>query len=151
MDFDVELAPTYTHLGFYDTDTHFPLTAAKLIAEGNGFNNLPVLQYTLQYTRNNNNLSIYNTTDNYTPVYDVLRGEYDDYFRYNASLIKQYGKPVLFRLNNEMNTDWTSYSGIMTLLDPDIFKLTWQYLYNIFEEILSNEKELEEFLKEYNQ
>ena len=32
-----------------------------------------------------------------------------------------------------MNTDWTSYCGMMTLCDPEIFILTWRYLYDIFE------------------
>ena len=51
-----------------------------------------------------------------------------------ANAFKSYKEPILFRLNNEMNTDWTSYSGIVSLLDPDIFITTWKRLYNIFEE-----------------
>ena len=53
-------------------------------------------------------------------------------FRKLAQDIKAYGHPVLFRLNNEMNTDWTSYCGMMTMLDPDIFIETWRRIYNIF-------------------
>ncbi len=134
MDYEVEVLPTYTHLGFYDTDTYFPLVSANTLAGGNGFNNKPVLQYTLQYTRNNNNVNIFNTESNHTPIYDVIRGKYDGYFRLLATHVKKYGKPILFRLNNEMNTDWTSYSGIMSLLDPDIFILGWRRLYDIFNE-----------------
>ena len=67
-------------------------------------------------------------------MFDVARGNYDDAFRELAQNIKQYGKPVLFRLNNEMNTDWTSYSGIVNLLDPDVFVYTWERLYRIFME-----------------
>ena len=70
----------------------------------------------------------------YSPSFDILRGKLDDYFRQLAKDIKKYHYPVLFRLNNEMNTDWTSYSGIVSLLDPDIFITTWKRLYNIFEE-----------------
>ena len=51
-----------------------------------------------------------------------------------AKDIKEYGKPVLFRLNNEMNTDWTSYCGMINLLDPDLFAASWRVLYKIFEE-----------------
>lgn len=134
MGYDVEILPTYTHLGFYDTDTFFPTTSALEVAGGNGFNDKPVLQFTLQYTRNNNNVSIANRDNNHTPIYDVMRGKYDDYFRLLADHIKNYAKPVLFRLNNEMNTDWTSYSGMMSLLDPDIFVIGWKRLYDIFNE-----------------
>lgn len=67
-------------------------------------------------------------------MFDILRGRHDEAFRRLAKDIKAYGKPVLFRLNNEMNTDWTSYCGMITLLDPDIFVMTWQRLYDIFEE-----------------
>ena len=51
-----------------------------------------------------------------------------------ANGLKEYKEPVLFRLNNEMNTDWTSYCGLMTLVDPDIFAATWRCLYNYFKE-----------------
>ena len=132
MGYEVEILPTYTHLGFYETDTFFPVVSAKELAGGNGKNGLPVLQFTLQYTRNNNNVSIYNTESNNTPVYDILRGKYDGYFRRMARDVREYAKPILFRLNNEMNTDWTSYSGIISLLDPDIFQMTWRRLYDIF-------------------
>ena len=132
-EYDQEICATYSHVAWGETPMNFPLTLARDLASGNGFNSLPVLQFTLQYTTNNNNVNIYNTTNNYTPMFDILRGEYDDYFYRLANDVKSYGKPVLFRLNNEMNTDWTSYCGMMTLLDPDIFKLTWQRLYDIFE------------------
>lgn len=132
--YNQEICATYSHVAWGDTPMYFPLTLATDLASGNGFNDKPVLQFTLQYTNNNNNVNIYNKEANYTPMFDILRGKYDDYFHRLADDVKTYGKPVLFRLNNEMNTDWTSYCGMMTLLDPDIFKLTWQYLYDIFEE-----------------
>ena len=126
---DYGIMPTYSHLSYYGKYNQFPTDMAKTYAGGNGFNNKPVLQFTYQFTDNNN-------TDLYskTPMYDILRGKHDAQFRKLAQDIKAYGKPVLFRLNNEMNTDWTSYSGIATLLDPDIFVMTWERLYRIFEE-----------------
>ena len=133
-EYNQEVCATYSHVAWGDKSMNFPLTLARDLASGNGYNELPVFQFTLQYTTNNNNVNIYNKDANYTPMFNILRGEYDDYFNRLAEDIKAYGKPVLCRLNNEMNTDWTSYCGMMTLLDPDIFKLTWQYLYNIFEE-----------------
>jgi len=126
---DYGIMPTYTHLSYYGTFNKFPTDMANTYAGGNGFNGKPVLQFTYQFTDNNN-------SDLYakTPMFDVLRGKYDAQFRTLAKSIKSYGKPVLFRVNNEMNTDWTSYSGIVTLLDPDIFAMTWERLYTIFEE-----------------
>lgn len=129
FDYDLDILPTYTHIGWGDQLTGFPLEMANALAGGNGFNGKPVLQFTYQFTTLNNT-----GLNGYTPMFDVLRGEYDEHFRSIARDIKAYGKPVLFRLNNEMNTDWTSYCGIVTLLDPDIFIETWERLYDIFRE-----------------
>ena len=76
---------------------------------------------------------LYSTYDGDLQNYDLpVNGRYELALRDLAQRIKAYGKPVLFRLNNEMNTDWTSYCGMMTLNDPDIFQATWRYLYNFF-------------------
>ena len=119
-----EIYPTYTHL-----INEFPVEMANELAGGNGFDGKPVLQFTYQFTTNNNLVG-----QELTPMFDIMRGTHDQVFRTMARGIKEYGKPVLFRLNNEMNTDWTSYCGMMTLLDPDIFTMTWQRLYDICEE-----------------
>ena len=129
-----DIMPTYTHIGWYNEDHHFPSILAEKYAGGNGFNNRPVLQFTYQFTTNNNAVSPSNTTNLQTPMFDILRGKYDAQFIRLARDIKAYQQPVLFRLNNEMNTDWTSYCGMMTLGDPEIFNLTWRYLYDIFEQ-----------------
>ncbi|MBQ3069440.1 MAG: hypothetical protein IJD01_05805 [Clostridia bacterium] len=123
------IMPTYTHLAYGSYLNPFPLEMAETFAGGNGFNGKPVLQFTYQYTLTNNTV-----LNGPTPVFNVLRGDYDSHFRQLARDIKAYGKPILFRLNNEMNTDWTSYCGLVSLLDPDIFVLGWQHLYDIFEE-----------------
>ena len=129
-----EIMPTYTHLGWYGTHHYFPVSLAREFAGGDGFNGKPVLQFTYQITMNNNNVSAANTTNVSTPMFGVLLGKYDSYFRTLCSQIKDYGKPVLFRLNNEMNSDWTSYCGMMTLVDPEIFIQVWRHIYDIFEE-----------------
>ncbi|MBQ9415212.1 MAG: hypothetical protein IJU16_08835 [Clostridia bacterium] len=129
LDWDYEILPTYTHVSWSGRKAQFPLEMANEYAGGNGFNGKPVLQFTYQFTDNNNE-----NLERYTPMFDILRGNYDATFRTMAQGIKEYGKPVLFRVNNEMNTDWTSYCGLVTLLDPDIFVKTWQRLYDIFEE-----------------
>ena len=130
-----DILPTYTHIGWWPpTSTsrvpnYFPNKMAKALAGGNGFNDKPVLQFTYQFTTYNNvNLQ------GYTPMFDVMKVQFDYLFRAYARDIKAYKKPVLFRLNNEMNTDWTSYCGMVTLLDPDIFIQTWKRMYDIFVE-----------------
>ena len=129
MNHEMELLPTYMHISWGSKYNYFPTTLVNKLAKGNGFNGKKVLHFTFQYTANNNT-SLFG----YSPSFDILRGHLDDYFRRLAKDIKKYHYPVLFRLNNEMNTDWTSYSGIASLLDPDIFIMTWKRLYDIFEE-----------------
>lgn len=127
FEYDFDILPTYTPISWYDNMIDFPLGMANELAGGNGFNGKPVLQFTYQYTNSNNIGGV-------TPVFDVIDGKYDDQFRKIAQQIKEYGKPVLFRLNNEMNTTWTSYSAFMNLLDPDLYVESWQKLYDIFRE-----------------
>ena len=122
-----DIYPTYTALAYAGEPVRFPVYMAQALAGGNGFEEKPVLQFTYQFTGNNNLMGA-------TPMFDIMRGKYDAQFRELARDIKNYGAPVLFRLNNEMNSDWTSYCGLITLLDPDIFSITWRRLYSIFEE-----------------
>ena len=129
MDYKFGIAPTYTHCGKLSNPGKFPLSSANSLAGGNGFNQKPVLQFTMQFTANNNE-----TLNDYTPMYDILRGKYDDYFKDLAKDMKSYGKPILFRLNNEMNSDWVSYCAAVTMLDPDIFAMTWERMARIFKE-----------------
>ncbi len=68
------------------------------------------------------------------PVFDVIDGLYDEKIRKMAADIKEVGHPVLFRLNNEMNSDWTSYSGAACMTDPEIYIMVWKRIYDIFEE-----------------
>ena len=122
---------TYLHVGWYDnlSGPEEVMERAAKHAGGDGKNGKPIFNLTYQFTVTNNA-----TGGVYTPMFDILRGKLDDHFRNLARALKEYGKPVLFRLNNEMNTDWTDYCGMMTLIDPDIFQMTWRHMYNIFEE-----------------
>lgn len=129
FDYKFDIMPTYTHLSYYGKLFDFPSAMANELAGGNGFNGKPVMHFSYQFT-DMNNLNL----NDYTPMFDILNGKYDAQFHKLARQIKEYKKPVLFRLNNEMNTDWTSYCGMVTLLDPDIFIETWQRLYDIFVE-----------------
>lgn len=122
---------TYQHIGWGGTpsDPAVVFNLAAQFAGGNGFDGKPVFNLTYQFTETNNA-----TGGVYTPMFDIIRGKKDDQFRNLARAIKAYGKPILFRLNNEMNTDWTDYCGMMTLIDPDIFQMTWRRMYDVFEE-----------------
>jgi len=68
------------------------------------------------------------------PNFDVYDGLSDDKIRTFARGAKKFGKPFLFRLNNEMNSDWVNYSGVAALSDPEIFKSNWIRIYEIFKE-----------------
>ena len=114
-----ELVSQYVH---YSHD--FTLELARKVHDSGR-----LFQMSYQYTTSNNT-----HLEGYTPVLDIYRGECDEVLRNYARQIKAYGEPMLFRLNNEMNTDWTSYCGLVNMLDPDIFIETWVRLYRIFEE-----------------
>lgn len=72
--------------------------------------------------------------EGYNPALEVLDGVFDETLRKFAQDAKAFGHPFLFRLNNEMNSDWVSYGAPAALNDPDIFVDLWHYLYRIFEE-----------------
>lgn len=61
-------------------------------------------------------------------VYDVLNGEYDDYLRELAEVIKESGAVVLLRVGNEMNGDWCMYSPVHLSRDPDIYVAFYRYV-----------------------
>jgi hypothetical protein len=132
LGYSYRIMPTYSHLIFEGNEHHFPLRLANEFAGGDGKNGRPILQFAYQFTTNNNKVYPANISECYTPMFDILRGKYDALFATIASGMKAYGKPLIFRLNNEMNSDWTSYCGMMTLIDPDIFISTWRYLYDFF-------------------
>ena len=88
-----------------------------------------LVELTLQLTDNNN-------TDMFakSPMLEIYRGNMDEALRQWARDAKAFGHPFLFRLNNEMNSDWTSYGGVVNLADPQLFTAVWQRIYRIFEE-----------------
>lgn len=70
----------------------------------------------------------------YNINFDLLDGRYDEQLRQFAREARDFGHPFLFRLNNEMNTDWSRYSGVLLLSDPDLYVKVWRKVYQIFEE-----------------
>ncbi len=68
------------------------------------------------------------------PNFAVYDGLEDETIRSFARGAKEFGHPFLFRLNNEMNSDWVNYSGVAALSDPEIFIENWRRIYDIFVE-----------------
>ena len=69
----------------------------------------------------------------HNPMFEIIDGLYDEKITKIARDIKNLENPVLFRLNNEMNSDWVGYSGLACLNDPDIYVAVWRRIYDIFE------------------
>jgi len=67
-------------------------------------------------------------------IMEVYRGNMDEEIRQMAKDIVKFGQPMLLRVNNEMNSDWTVWGAINTMLDPEIFTETWTRMYEIFKE-----------------
>jgi len=88
-----------------------------------------IVEFTLQITDSNN-------TDLFgpSPQLAIYRGELDENIRDFARQARDLGHTVLFRLGNEMNSDWTSYSGVNNLCDPKVYTAVWQRIYRIFQE-----------------
>ena len=69
-------------------------------------------ELTLQTTFSNNERLF-----GYTPFLDIYRGKKDEQIRTFARKAQEFGRPFLFRLNNEPNSDWTSYSAVVAMSD----------------------------------
>jgi hypothetical protein len=78
---------------------------------------------------------VLSAAENQRLLYEILAGTYDPYLYNYARQVKEFGHPVLFRLNNEMNGDWCTYSSYYTSKDPDLFIALWRYVYEIFEKV----------------
>lgn len=88
-----------------------------------------VTELTYQITNNNNSDFFVDS-----PFLDIYRGEELESIRAFARAAKEFGHPFLLRICNEMNSDWTSYGGVVNLSDPSIYIDVWRRMYRIFEE-----------------
>jgi beta-mannanase len=93
------------------------------------YNEDRIVELTLQTTVSNNQ-DLYGPS----PWLTLYRTGDDARIRAFARAAKAFGKPFLFRLNNEMNSDWVSYGGVTNLLDPDIYIANWRTVWRIFQE-----------------
>ena len=71
-------------------------------------------------------------------VYRILQGKYDGFLKNYAQTIADFGRPVMFRLGNEMNGDWCNYSAFHTAKDTVIFREWYRYVYGFFERAGAN-------------
>ncbi len=65
-------------------------------------------------------------------LYDLLDGVFDPFLRQYARGLKQFGRPVFFRLNNEMNGDWCWYSAYHAGKDAALFVEAWRHVHRLF-------------------
>lgn len=119
LEYKFEIVLAYAHL-----TEEFPLEFMKKC-----YNEGRLVELTYQLTLCNNE-DLYSRS----PVIDMYRGEEYEQIREFARKAKEFGHPFLFRPNNEMNSDWTSYGGVNNLLDPEIYIENWRTIYRIFEE-----------------
>ncbi|MGN0172601.1 MAG: glycosyl hydrolase [Acutalibacteraceae bacterium] len=119
IDFQFPIISSYTEM-----DWEFPTAGAQQVDKDGR-----VLQYTYHFSYWQDDVGM----GLRAPILDVYRGKRDDSFAKTAQQIAAYGRPTLFRLNNEMNSDWTCWSAVNTMLDPEIFTETWIRMYDIFE------------------
>ncbi|ABR47722.1 conserved hypothetical protein [Alkaliphilus metalliredigens QYMF] len=117
MDYSFDTIIRYHHF----SDGDFPMTAME-----NAYENNKLVLFTLQ--------TMDTKSDNTGITYDILNGDYEDYFQRLAKDMKAYDHPILFRLNNEMNGDWCPYSGYFSSKDSSLYIEVWKYVYGIFEE-----------------
>lgn len=88
-----------------------------------------VVELTYQLTDHNNEKLF-----DISPMMELYKTGDSETVRAFARAVADFGHPFLFRLNNEMNSDWTNYSGVVNMQDPDIYVAVWRLIYEIFEE-----------------
>ncbi len=120
IDYKFPIVSSYTEM-----DWNFPLKDAQDLTEDG-----QILQFTYHFSRWTDAVGM----GKEAPILNIYRGKKDNDLRRMAKQIARYGEPTLFRLNNEMNSDWTCWSAVNAMLDPEIFTETWIRMYNIFEE-----------------
>lgn len=119
LDYEFDVILMYNHIG-----VPLPLESMKKVCKDNR-----IIELTLQ-TSYANNTELFGVS----PMFDILEGRLDNEIRTLAKEIMSLDTSILFRLNNEMNTDWTSYCGMANLCDPEIYIQVWQKIYNMFKE-----------------
>jgi len=100
---------------------------------GNAYESNKFVELTLQTVLSGEANALWAETDkNAGMVYDILDGKYDDYLTEYATHLKDFGHPILFRFDNEMNGDWCWYSAYYTSKDAELYKAMWRYVHDLF-------------------
>ncbi|HSC20589.1 MAG TPA: glycosyl hydrolase [Solirubrobacterales bacterium] len=64
---------------------------------------------------------------------EIVEGKKDSYFKTWATAVKNYGYPLFFRWEWEMNGTWFPY-GSEVASNPTLYKEVWWHLHKLFEE-----------------
>jgi len=104
---------------YQSLDENFPAKSLN-----NAYNHKKIVELSLQ--------TFHYEQDNQSVLYDILNGQYDDYFNNYAQDVKKFGHPILLRLDNEMNGQWCPYSSYFFSKDTDVFKAVWRHIHDIF-------------------
>ncbi|KAF0196266.1 MAG: endoglucanase H/glycosyl hydrolase family 26 [Bacillota bacterium] len=104
-----------------------------------------MLDNRLKLTANDNRIPVL-TLQTFSPkagytvakTYDLLSGKYDEFLRGYARDVAEFGQPLLFRFNNEMNGDWCAYSAYHSSKDAGLYVESYKYVYRIFAEAGAN-------------
>lgn len=112
-------------LQYYDLNYPIDMDNLKDIYDGNS-----ILEFTFQ-------TSIYGEFDP-NIVLKILDGQYADKLDIVVDKLIALDKPVLFRLNNEMNGDWCLYNSFFYQKDTSLYLELWKYIYNKFDEKNAN-------------
>ncbi|MBQ3094389.1 MAG: hypothetical protein IJC52_04370 [Clostridia bacterium] len=127
LDHKFEVVTSYSDQMSFDFDVD---AAREIYDDGR------IVQFTYHFAYDYGNS---NTMGNTSATLDAYRGECDEYFRKFAKSVVELGEPMLLRVNNEMNSDWTTWSATNMLNDTEIFCETWKRFYNILEEEGANQ------------
>lgn len=73
--------------------------------------------------------------NNVETTYNIIKGEYDGEIKNWAEKIKVIKSPVLLRLGNEMNGDWSEWNATHHSNDTDVYKLAYRHIVDVFKEM----------------
>jgi hypothetical protein len=119
-------------LRYQSLDTELPSLPLKS-AYANG--RFLELSMETTHTEANNALQPGDNRINQELMYDILDGKFDEHFREYAKALKDFGHPVLFRFDNEMNGDWCWYSATYAGKDTNVYKAVWRRIHQLFDEV----------------
>lgn len=63
--------------------------------------------------------------------FNIVKGEWDYLYEALARKIRDFGHPVIIRMENEFNASW-GVNAALTLGDADWYRDAWIHIYNIF-------------------